>query len=66
MTPDLTPFIGRISELEQHRNIWINSGHGTLGWTMLRGSGSILVDLIAGQPHAINAIDFVINRTKLR
>jgi D-amino-acid dehydrogenase len=62
MTPDLTPFIGRISELEQHRNIWINSGHGTLGWSMLCGSGSMLADIIC----AINASDFGINRMKLR
>lgn len=44
-TPSNVPYIGR-SRLP---NLWLNAGHGTLGWTMACGSGAALADLIDGR-----------------
>lgn len=44
-TPSNVPYIGR-SKL---RNLWLNTGHGTLGWTHGAGSGLAIADLIAGR-----------------
>jgi D-amino-acid dehydrogenase len=49
MTPDSTPIVGA-SEL---RNLFINTGHGTLGWTMACGSGQLIADLVTGYRPAI-------------
>jgi D-amino-acid dehydrogenase len=51
MTPDGTPIVGRAPQ----RNLWLNTGHGTLGWTMACGSGSLLADQISGRNPAISA-----------
>ena len=53
MTPDGTPVIGP-THLD---NLFLNTGHGTLGWTMSAGSGRVLADLIAGQQPQIDAAD---------
>jgi D-amino-acid dehydrogenase len=37
------------------RNLWLNTGHGTLGWTMACGSGRVLADLVSGRVPAIDA-----------
>lgn len=50
MTPDGTPVIGACSR----RNLFLNSGHGTLGWTMSCGSGQLLADLISQRKPAIS------------
>ena len=44
-TPSNVPYIGR-SPLP---NLWLNAGHGTLGWTHGAGSGRALADLISGR-----------------
>ena len=44
-TPSNVPFVGR-SPLP---NLWLNTGHGTLGWTMACGSGAALADLVSGR-----------------
>jgi len=44
-TPSNVPTIGRCAR----RNLWVCSGHGTLGWTMACGSGAALADLVAGR-----------------
>jgi D-amino-acid dehydrogenase len=44
-TPSNVPFIGR----SPYRNLWLNTGHGTLGWTMGCGSGRIVAEKIAGK-----------------
>ena len=51
MTPDGPPVIGRA----KFSNLWLNTGHGTLGWTMSCGSGAVLADLVSGQVPAIDA-----------
>lgn len=50
MTPDSTPIIGAT----RHDNLWLNTGHGTLGWTMSCGSAQLLADLIDGRDTAID------------
>jgi len=50
-TPDGTPVIGATP----YRNLFLNTGHGTLGWTMAAGSGRYLADLIDGKKPAISS-----------
>lgn len=45
MTPDGAPVIGQ----SKFRNLWLNTGHGTLGWTMSCGSGALIADLLSGR-----------------
>jgi D-amino-acid dehydrogenase len=45
VTPAGTPLIGETSV----KGVWINAGHGHLGWTLSCGSGRVLADLIAGR-----------------
>ncbi len=53
MTPDGTPVVGR-SPIE---NLFLNTGHGTLGWTMAAGSGRVLADIVSGRRAEIEASD---------
>ncbi len=41
MTPDSTPIVGATP----YANLLLNTGHGTLGWTMACGSGKLVADL---------------------
>jgi D-amino-acid dehydrogenase len=45
MTPDGPPILG----LGRHRNLFFNSGHGHLGWTMACGTARIVSDLMTGR-----------------
>ena len=58
MTPDGPPLIGRIAR----ENLFINAGHGTLGWTMACGAAELLTNLIEGRPGALDASPFSPNR----
>ncbi|MDG0022631.1 D-amino acid dehydrogenase [Trinickia sp. Y13] len=58
MTPDGTPVVGRTPV----SNLFLNTGHGTLGWTMSCGSGQLLADLISGRRPAIQADDLSVHR----
>ncbi|MCY1243067.1 D-amino acid dehydrogenase 1 [compost metagenome] len=51
MTPDGTPVIGTT----RFSNLFLNTGHGTLGWTMACGSGRLLADLMARKRPQISA-----------
>ena len=53
MTPDGTPIVGA----SPVGNLWLNTGHGTLGWTMAAGSGRVLADLISGRTPEIKSDD---------
>lgn len=57
-TPDGTPIIGKT----RYRNLFLNTGHGTLGWTMSCGSARLLADLMAKKPSAISTAGFDISR----
>ncbi|WP_172564766.1 D-amino acid dehydrogenase [Vibrio navarrensis] len=55
MTPDGTPLIGRTPI----GNLYTNTGHGTLGWTMACGSGHLLAQVISGeQQKLISGLDY--------
>jgi len=43
-TPSNVPYIGQT----RYRNLWLNTGHGTLGWTMACGSAASLAEMISG------------------
>jgi D-amino-acid dehydrogenase len=53
MTPDGTPIIGR----SKIANLVLNTGHGTLGWTMACGSGRIIADMISGRRPDVDVVD---------
>jgi len=54
-TPSNAPLIGRT----RYRNLYLNTGHGTLGWTMACGSGRGLADVVAGRKPDV---DFAFRR----
>jgi len=58
MTPDGTPIVGRTPL----KNLFLNTGHGTLGWTMACGSGQLLADILSGRTPAIAADDLSVMR----
>lgn len=45
MTPEGTPIVGR----SRYENLWVNTGHGHMGWTMSCGTAQALCDLVAGR-----------------
>ena len=49
-TPNNVPYIGKT----RFDNLFLNTGHGTLGWTLACGSGKLLTDVIAGRATEIN------------
>ena len=50
-TPDGTPIIGPTP----YSNLFLNTGHGTLGWTMSAGSGKLLANIISGKGSGISS-----------
>lgn len=44
VTPDSVPLLGPVPKI---RNLFLNTGHGTLGWTMACGSGRVIADMIS-------------------
>ena len=58
MTPDGTPVVGR----SPVPNLFMNTGHGTLGWTMAAGSARVLADIIAGRATEIDSADLGFER----
>ncbi len=58
MTPDSTPIIGAT----RLPNLFLNAGHGTLGWTMACGSGRLIASLIGGTPPPIDHADLALSR----
>ncbi len=50
MTPDNLPVLGR-SKID---NLWLNTGHGHIGWTMSHGSARIIADLMAGRDSPVD------------
>jgi D-amino-acid dehydrogenase len=58
MTPDSTPVVGAT----RFPNLFLNTGHGTLGWTMACGSGQLIADMITGQRPRISTEGLSIDR----
>ncbi|GAB1360982.1 D-amino acid dehydrogenase [Rhodobacter sp.] len=53
MTPDGTPVIGATAV----KGLFLNTGHGTLGWTMSTGSARVIADMVSGTKTDIDATD---------
>ena len=49
-TPSNVPLIGRT----RYPNLYLNTGHGTLGWTMSCGSGKAVADLVSGRKPEVD------------
>ena len=58
MTPDNCPYIGRAGQ----QNLYYNTGHGHIGWTMSNGSARIVADMIAGKTPAIDMTGLAADR----
>lgn len=58
MTPDGTPVVGSTPIA----NLYLNTGHGTLGWTMACGSARVIVAQIGGREPDIEAADLALAR----
>jgi D-amino-acid dehydrogenase len=58
MTPDGTPLIGSTGLT----NLYLATGHGTLGWTMAAGTARVIADLISGRKPAIDMTGLTIDR----
>ena len=58
MTPDGTPVVGAT----RYANLFLNTGHGTLGWTMACGSGRLVADLVTGRRPEISPVGLGIDR----
>jgi D-amino-acid dehydrogenase len=58
MTPDGPPIIGPT----KYANLHLNTGHGTLGWTMACGSARVLADQLSGVAPAIEAACLAMSR----
>lgn len=58
MTPDSTPIIGAT----RFENLFLNTGHGTLGWTMSLGSAKVAADLACGIIPEIRSDDLGLSR----
>ena len=61
MTPDSTPIVGGT----RFSNLFLNTGHGTLGWTMACGSGKLIADLVTGQRPEISTEGLGVDRYAL-
>jgi len=58
MTPDGTPVVGATPV----HQLFTNTGHGTLGWTMAAGSGRLIADLVSDRKPDIDPDGFGIDR----
>ena len=58
MTPDSTPIVGATPV----SNLFLNTGHGTLGWTMACGSGRLIASIIGGTPTPIDSSGLGLDR----
>ncbi|MER9896421.1 FAD-dependent oxidoreductase, partial [Mesorhizobium sp. M0119] len=50
------PFLGKV---RKYSNLWINAGHGQLGWTMALGCGELLTQTIMGEQTALQNVSSV-------
>jgi D-amino-acid dehydrogenase len=57
-TPDGPPVLGSTG----YRNLFLNTGHGTLGWTMACGSGRVVTDILGGRAPEIDISGLTLDR----
>ena len=58
MTPDGPPMVGRTKV----GNLFINAGHGTLGWTMAVGSAGLVAAMVENRPLPIEPTGYAVGR----
>ncbi|WKZ12167.1 MAG: D-amino acid dehydrogenase [Gammaproteobacteria bacterium] len=58
MTPDGTPIVGATP----YDNLFLATGHGTLGWTMAAGTGRVIADLLSGRKPEIDLAGLTLER----
>lgn len=58
MTPDGTPIVGGT----RLPNLYLATGHGTLGWTMAAGTGRVMADLMSGRAPQIDLQGLTVDR----
>jgi len=58
MTPDCVPILGRT----RFENLFLDTGHGSLGWTLACGSAQVIADMISGRPPAVDLSGLTIDR----
>ncbi len=58
MSPDGVPILGNTAT----PGLYLNTGHGHLGWTMAAASGRVVADMITGRTPAIDTDHYSINR----
>jgi len=58
MTPDGTPVVGAT----RLPNLYLATGHGTLGWTMSAGTGRVMADIISGRAPGIDMSGLTVDR----
>ena len=58
MTPDGPPILG----LGRYRNLYFNSGHGHMGWTMACGTAHIVTDLMVGRMPDVDPQGLTVGR----
>jgi len=58
MTPDGTPVLGAT----RLKNLYLATGHGTLGWTMAAGTGRVMADLMSGRTPQIDMNGLTMSR----
>ena len=58
MTPDGPPLIGPAGA----KGLWVNTGHGSSGWALARGSARLIADAIGGRASAMDATHFLPQR----
>ena len=58
MTPDGAPIVGRT----KWKNLFVNTGHGSLGWSLACGSSHIIADVVSERTPAIDLTGLTIDR----
>ena len=56
-TPKGTPVLGGT----RYSNLWLNSGHGALGFTLGLATGRVVADLVAGRSPAVPLEGFTLD-----
>ena len=58
MTPDGAPIISGT----KYSNLFVNTGHGSLGWSLSCASGHMIANLVAGRPPDVDPLGFGLKR----
>ena len=58
MTPDGAPIVSKT----KYKNLFVNTGHGSLGWSLACGSAHTIAEMVAGRTPAIETSGLVVDR----